>query len=331
MHQLHTTELSAKAGAALWKTLGLNKPTSTTVASTPSGRPPFDHILLEDVAVGPMDVAFQELPWLPKLPPGRGHVTFLARQVSSSLTAAPTAGNFEFSLTDFALGTTENPLLTLPQMTAQAAIQSDGAWMVQEFKLAPTQIKFTTAQLAEFGLSGWLPSLEISGTLGAEAHDLKIQGSTVASDASQKIELNHVQVRRPGADHDLITWDEFSAAGQWEEITAEKRFRRLQWSRPIISLAGDDIVALTPPNPAHQNPRTPPCPHGMVGAAMSHAAMMEPFRPGVWQEARQISAGNFPSKQRPPFGDCCWRTSWFTRQDTRKPRHFTEGKACWWT
>jgi hypothetical protein len=248
VHHLRTNELSAQAGAALWKVLGIGRPSATSPAVEPLV---VQTLKMEDVIIGPMAVKFEKLPWLPKLPPGQGQVSLKAHDLITSLTTGPVSGTADFSLTDFRLGeATGPPLLTLPQMTAAAEAGPSGSWRITTFALEPTAVSLTTAQLSSFGLEGWVPALELSGTLSAKAQDLRLESGRLTSSAVQEIALDAVNVTRPGASQPLLRWESLTAAGHWEEISTSKRIRRITWIKPQILLTGEDLAALQPPEPA---------------------------------------------------------------------------------
>ncbi len=249
VHHLRTSGLSAQAGAALWKVLAIGKP-GPTVAAT-AGPLVAQTLKLEDVIVGPMAVKFASLPWLPKLPPGQGQVSVQAHDLVTSFTTGPLSGQADFSLRNFRLGEAGAPaLLTLPEMSASAEALPQGGWRIANFALQPTEIKITSTQLTACGLEGWLPPLEVTGTLSAQAQDLRIEAGRLTSNAPQEITLAAVSVTRAGSSQPWLRWDALTAAGQWDEISSSKRFRRLAWTRPQITLTGSDLAALQSPEPA---------------------------------------------------------------------------------
>lgn len=249
IHHLQTSELSAQAGKALWRALGLAGPQAAAAAVAPTARP-VESVVLEDVVLGPMAVAFQDLPWLPALPPGHGHLLLSAQHVTSSLRDGSTQGEMQLALTDFSIGEAGGtPLLSLPKMTAAVHGLPAGGWHVRTFHLEPTEVRLATERLTEFGLQGWLPALALAGTLRAEAADLTIQNGEITSPTPPELTLSEVQVQRPGAAQPLLAWEELTVSGRWGEMLAGKHLHHFQWRQPVVNLTGADVQALTPPAP----------------------------------------------------------------------------------
>lgn len=253
IHQLTTSELSATAGATLWKSLGLHRPAEPSVAD---GSPPIEpssadsplrEIQIDHAEMGPVNASFRHLPWMPNLPPGSGQVRLEITDLLSSVRDIPHKAKLTYSLTNFTLGEKDEvPWVSLPSFTAHAEIKPDGDWILHSAELLGTRVTLGPERFQALGLPENLPRIELTGTFQANFQNLTLHGSDLLGTDLQVFEWNDGSLKVAGADHAMLAWPAIKLSGSLDEIINQHRFRSFEWTKPLVQFTEADKAALFP-------------------------------------------------------------------------------------